>query len=152
MLTCVLDLILPFFSNGIFNLYQMAKAQSVWERELAVLQEFMFPSSQVPSVPRMSPGEMVFFWRTDQGQAKDKAWMTQSEAFNRGQGCFFAFLHCSLSKGLFILMPLSCALKGCFLSLQKLPETFRNSVWLSISEPFWGRILRHLLLSPGLCF
>lgn len=49
-----------------------------------MLQEFMFPSSQVPSVPLMSPGEIAFI-RAKEGQAKDKTWMSQSEAIRGGK-------------------------------------------------------------------
>lgn len=92
-----------------------------------------------PPRSHLCPGchlERLFLEGAKQGQAKDKMWMSQSGAINRRQGLFLASLNCSSWWGLFILKFLSCAFKGCFLRLQKLPETFRNSPWLPISEPF----------------
>lgn len=53
------------------------------KRELAMLQEIMFPSSGVPSVSWMSPGERVCE-TVKQGKSRTKTWMSQAGAISSG--------------------------------------------------------------------
>lgn len=66
------------------------------KRELAMLQEIMFPSSGVPSVSWMSPGEIVFE-TVKQGKSRTKPWMSQAGAISSGGGQF-PVLYCSGSR------------------------------------------------------
>lgn len=62
--------------------------------ELAVRQEIMFPSSGVPSVSWMSPGDIVC-GTIKQVKSRTKTWMSQAGAMSSEGGQSLVFSYCS---------------------------------------------------------
>lgn len=109
-----IDLIPWILLNKKASIFIKWLKSNLHKRELAVLQEVMFPSSGVPSVSWMSPGETVF-GTTKQGKSRTKTWMSQAGTTSSRGGQFLVFLYFSDSgEGCLFQLPFSVPLKAVF--------------------------------------